>query len=145
MTALRGPAELLASLPRVLGRRPITGELVLLGWNDDDHEHAVAVALHPDSSPLEQVSGVHSLVSEGATYCAVAAYTGPAPAPLLPGTLHWIIAAAVRYGLECRDALIVTRNHRDPQRPATWRSLDCTDPSCCPPEGNTLIEEPSTP
>lgn len=141
MTALRGPSALLSTLPHVLRRRPITGELVLLGWNDDDRAHAVAIALHPDSTPLEQVSGVHTLVSDGATRCVVVAYTGPHPQPLLSGTLEWIVAAAVRYGLECCDALIVTRTRER----SSWRSVDCTAPSCCPAEGNTLIEEPSTP
>jgi hypothetical protein len=141
VTALRGPAELLASLPRVLGRRPITAETVLLGWNDDDHEHAVAVTIQPDSWPLEQVTAVHSLVTDGATRCAVVVYTGGDANPTLRGYMNWLVAAAVRYGLECRDALIVHR-HRDR---TSWRSVDCSDPSCCPPEGNTLIEEPSTP
>lgn len=141
MTGLRGPAELLRTLPTVLGRRPWAGETVLLGWNDEDTAHAVAIALHPDSTPLEQVSAVHALVTDGATYCAVVVYTGGDANPTLRAYLHWMVAAAVRYGLECRDALIV---HRRRDR-TSWRSVDCTNPSCCPPEGNTLIEEPSTP
>lgn len=137
----RGPAELLRTLPRVLGRRPITGETVLLGWNDENRTHAVAIALHPDCYPFEQTEAVHQIAADGASrFCAVA-YTGPGAGAELDRTLHWLVASAVRYGLDPLDALIVTR-HRDPA-PATWRSLDCTDPSCCPPEGNTLIEEPT--
>lgn len=139
---LRGPAELLRTLPQVLGRRPVTAETVALGWNDDDRAHAVAVVIHPDACPHEQAYALHRLVTDGATRCAVIVYTGPSWAPdLLVGYMRWLVAAAVRYGLECRDALIVTRTRER----SSWRSVDCTDPSCCPPEGTTLIEEPSTP
>ncbi len=140
---LQGPTELLASLPRVLGRRPVTAETILLGWNDVDRAHAVAIALPPDQWPLEQVAAIHALVKDGATRCTLVVYTGePHPTnDALSSWLRWMVAAAARYDLTVHDALIVSRTPSG----ATWRSLDCTNPSCCPPEGNTLYEEPSTP
>lgn len=141
MTGRRGPAELLRGLPVVLGRRPTTGETILLGWNDEDRAHAVAIAIHPDSYPFEQTEAAHRLAADGATRCAVVAYTGPDASPELGLTLHWLVASAVRYGLSPLDALIVTRRREG----SSWRSLDCSNPSCCPPEGNPLTEESPTP
>lgn len=143
MTPLRGPAELLRTLPQVLGRRPVTAETILLGWNDEDRAHAVAVALPPDLWPADHVNAIARLWEDGATRCALVVYTGePHPtSPELSAWLRWMVAAAVRYDLTVHDALIVSRTPSG----TTWRSLDCTNPSCCPPEGNTLIEEPSTP
>lgn len=143
MTALRGPAELLRTLPRTLGRRPVTAETVLLGWNDEDRSRAVAIALPPDQTPLVQVGAIARLREDAATRCALVVYTGE-PHPTneeLSAWLRWMVAAAVRYDLTVHDALIVSRTPSG----AAWRSLDCTTPSCCPPEGNPLTEEPSTP
>jgi len=137
----QGPAELLRTLPRVLGRRVITAETVLLGWNDDDTGRAISIVLPPDTWPWEQTRAVHQLVTDGATYCCAVVYTGGPSNPELVAFLHWLMASAKRYGIDCRDALIVTRTRER----TSWRSVDCTDPSCCPPEGNTLIEEPTTP
>lgn len=139
----RGPEELLAALPRALGRRPVTAETILLGWNDTNRTSAVAVALPPDEWPLEQVAAVYRLRQEGATRAALVVYTGE-PHPTDPGLsawLRWMVAAAVRYDLTVHDALIVSRTPRG----SAWRSLDCTDPSCCPQAGNPFTEEPSTP
>lgn len=140
---LRGPAELVTTLPRVLGRRPVTAETVLLGWNDTNLTHAAAVVLPPDQWPAEQVAAVHRLVRDGATRCALVVYTGE-PHPInddLSAWLRWMVAAAVYYDLTVHDALIVSRTPSG----ATWRSLDCTDPECCPPQGNPFTEEPTTP
>lgn len=145
MTALRGPAAVLSTLPRVLGRKPSAGETVALGWNDDD-SHAVSVTIHPDACPHEEAAALHQLAADGATRVVVVAYTGPgdgSPNVELAASLRWMEAAAGRYGLTVYDSLIVTR-HRPPAG-ATWRSAGCTNPSCCPPEGTPLVEEPSTP
>jgi hypothetical protein len=139
----RGPEELLAALPRTLGRRPITAETILLGWNDENRSHAVAVALAPDLWPLDHITAVSLVRDEGATRLAIVTYTGePHPTnPDLSAWLRWMVAAAVRYDLTVHDALIVSRTPRG----SAWRSLDCTDPSCCPQAGNPFTEEPSTP
>jgi hypothetical protein len=39
------------------------------------------------------------------------------------------------------DALIVSRTPSG----TTWRSLDCTNEACCPPEGNPLAEAEEAP
>lgn len=138
---MKGPADLLRSLPAALGRRPRTGETILIGWNDEAPDRAVTVAIHPDAYPWEQTQAAHQLAADGATRCTVVAYTGPDPGPELGLTLNWLVASAVRYGVDPLDALIVTRR-RDG---SSWRSLDCTNPSCCPPEGTPLTEETPAP
>jgi hypothetical protein len=137
------PAALLRSIPAALGRQPGHGELLAYGWSPDYPEVAVVVAVPADAAPWEQTRAVHQLVVDGAEAAVFVAYgRRPAPPPpaVLDGShpelsLHWLIASAYRYGIQTADALFVSGDR--------WWSLGCTDPSCCPPEGNTITEGPT--
>lgn len=137
------PAALLRGLPAALGRQPGHGELLAYGWSPDYPEVAVVVTVPADADPWEETRAVHQLVVDGAEAAVFIAYgwrpASPPPAPLDADhpalSLHWLVASAHRYGLQTADALLVSGGR--------WWSLGCSDPSCCPPEGNPITEEPT--
>lgn len=129
-----GPVSLLASLPAHLGREPRPPEAILLGWTEDAPEHAAVATLNlQNDDPLDEVEVARRLVVDGAetavVVVVVSAYTDRS-APSAAGHARFVGAALARFGVEVLDAVTVVGDR--------WRSLSCSDPSCCPPEGTPL-------
>jgi hypothetical protein len=139
-----GPAALTASLPRALGREP-ADELVLVGVDRMHTGAAVTYLLGLDGTDTEEgadevAASIHHMVSglvhDGATTVAVLVYAddtaNDSTAARLAATA---VVSAEAAGLGVLDAIAVTRGR--------WRSYECTNPSCCPPDGTPIITEPT--
>jgi len=117
------PATIVATIPRWLGRRPIAGETVLVGFTDNDPDLAVCLTLPPDREPVDEVVAMRQLVVDGAEAVAIVDLTGsedPSPSRL-EATHRFLAAAAGRYGHEVLGVLVVVPPQRD--RPGYWRNL----------------------
>jgi hypothetical protein len=132
---LRSPHELLAIVPFVLGFCPANSILVLCLSNNrlgltqrldlprPDHARQVVLALMP------------SLVVEDPDSVVLIGYENRAGDSLL--ALESLTAALQSLKFEIHDRLVV-RNGR-------WRSLDCHNPACCPPQGSPVPEPAEVP
>lgn len=139
----RGPADLVAAVPRALGREP-ADEVIVIGVSDGAPSAALVASVplgDRDRVALVDALSVGSvaLASDGAVAVAVLVY---APDALDPGGIPARAAATVHVlaqyrGLRVLDAVAVTENR--------WRSYTCETPSCCPPEGHPLPEEQPAP
>jgi hypothetical protein len=129
-----GPASLLASLPAHLGRTLDPPEAIVLGWNDDAPEEvAVATLDLDDDDPLDEVELARSIVVDGAVRaCVIVAVTehGDRSHPTANAHARFVAASLHRFGVELLDTLTIVGDR--------WRSLACTDPTCCPPEGTPV-------
>ena len=132
---LKSPHELLAIVPFVLGFRP-TNSIVVLCLSDHrlgltqrldlprpEHARQVALALMP------------SLVVEDPDSVVVIGYENRA-GDSLPA-LDALTAALHSREVEIHDRLVV--------RGDRWRSLDCDNPNCCPPQGSPVPEPADVP
>jgi hypothetical protein len=129
------PSTLLASLPAHLGRPLNPPEAVVIGWNDDaDTEHAVVATLNlACDDPADEYELARTVVADGAeTACVVVAVTerSERSAPTAASHARFVAAALHRFGVQVLDTLTVVGDR--------WRSLACTDPTCCPPEGSPM-------
>jgi Domain of unknown function (DUF4192) len=132
---LKSPDELLAVVPFVLGFRPTNSIVVLclsehrLGLTQrldlprPEHAHQAVTALMP------------SLVAENPEAVVLVAYENRA-GDSLP-TLESLSEALHSQQIEVHDRLVV--------RDARWRSLDCRNPNCCPPQGSRVSEPENVP
>jgi hypothetical protein len=117
------PDAIVAAIPGWLGRRPIAGETVLVGFSPADDELAVCLTLPPDRDPVDEVAAMRQLVVDGAEAVAIVDLTGsedPSPSRL-EATLRFLAAAAGRYGHEVLGVLVVVPPQRG--RPGYWRQL----------------------
>ncbi len=135
LITLKSPHELLAIVPFVLGFRPTNSIVVLclsqhrLGLTQrldlprPEHARQVALALMP------------SLVAEDPDGVVLVGYENRAgdsePA------LESLTAALQSRDVEIHDRLVV--------RDDRWRSLDCHNRDCCPPEGSPMPEPADAP
>lgn len=128
MTTLTSPHDLLAAIPFLIGYHP-QNSLVLVSLKADAVGMAMRVDL-PDQIAIESYDLLAShLVREEADAALIVAYADNGsvdPENILINTS----AALVRAGIEIKESLIV-RNNR-------FRSILCTDETCCPPEGNEI-------
>jgi hypothetical protein len=115
------PSTIVATIPRWLGRKPIAGETVLIGFSEDDDDLAVCLALSPEREPVDEVVAMRQLVIDGAEAVAIVDYTGSEGGPRLEATHRFLSAAAGRYGHEVLGVLVVVLDQRD--RPGYFRSL----------------------
>jgi uncharacterized protein DUF4192 len=142
-----GPAALTASLPRALGRAPAE-ELVLVGVTSLSAGAAGLYAvdlsgLRGEDDVEEAAQAVYEAVDaaarDGATLVAVVVYDEHALS--IDSTAARFAATAVvaaeAAGLAVLDALAVFDGR--------WRSYECTNPSCCPPDGTPITPESPTP
>jgi Domain of unknown function (DUF4192) len=132
---LRSPHELLAVVPFVLGFCPANSIVVLclrdhrLGLTQrldlprPEHARQVALALMP------------SLVVEDPDGVVLIGYENQA-GDSLPA-LESLSAALQSLKIEIHDRLVVMG--------ASWRSLDCHNPACCPPQGSPVPEPSDVP
>jgi hypothetical protein len=128
MTTLTSPHDLLAAIPFLIGYHP-QNSLVLVSLKDD----AVGMAMRVDLPRDIAIEGYDLLAShfvrEEAEAALIVAYTDQ-PSADCESILINTSAALVRAGIDIKESLIV-RNNR-------FRSMLCTDPTCCPPEGTAV-------
>jgi len=128
MTTLTSPHDLLAAIPFLIGYHP-QDSLVLVALKDE----AVGMAMRVDIPVGVSAEGYDLLAShflrDGADGAFIVAYVGEGavdPENVLINTS----AALVRAGIDIKESLIV-RNDR-------FRSMICSDLTCCPPEGSAV-------
>ena len=128
MTTLTSPHDLLAAIPFLIGYHP-QDSLVLVALKDE----AVGMAMRVDMPVGVSAEGYDLLAShflrDGADGAFIVAYVGAGavdPENVLINTS----AALVRAGIDIKESLIV-RNNR-------FRSMICSDLTCCPPEGSDI-------
>jgi len=128
MTTLTSPHDLLAAIPFLIGYHP-QDSLVLVALKDE----AVGMAMRVDMPVGVSAEGYDLLAShflrDGADGAFIVAYVGDGavdPENVLINTS----AALVRAGIDIKESLIV-RNNR-------FRSMICSDLTCCPPEGSAI-------
>ena len=128
MTTLTSPHDLLAAIPFLIGYHP-QDSLVLVALKDE----AVGMAMRVDMPVGVSAEGYDLLAShflrDGADGAFIVAYVGASavdPENVLINTS----AALVRAGIDIKESLIV-RNNR-------FRSMICSDLTCCPPEGSAV-------
>jgi hypothetical protein len=130
----RGPASLLASLPAHLGRDLTPPEAVVVGWNDDAPEHAVVATLNlRNDDVFDEVELARTAVVDGVERAVVVVVVGEQSErsfPTAASHARFVASCLTRYGVELLDVLTVVGDR--------WRSLACTDPTCCPPEGSPM-------
>jgi len=128
MTTLTSPHDLLAAIPFLIGYHP-QNSLVLVSLKDDSVGMAMRVDL-PRDIAIEGYDLLAShFVREEAEAALIVAYTDQ-PSADCESILINTSAALVRAGIDIKESLIV-RNNR-------FRSMLCTDPTCCPPEGTAV-------
>jgi hypothetical protein len=132
---LKSPHELLAVVPFLLGFRPTNSTVVLCLSNNrlgltqrldlprPEHAQHTASALMP------------SLVAENPESVVLIGYEDRAGESL--PALESLSAALQSQNIDIHDRLVV-RNGR-------WRSLDCDNPRCCPPQGSKVPEPADVP
>jgi len=128
MTTLTSPHDLLAAIPFLIGYHP-QDSLVLVALKDE----AVGMAMRVDIPVGVSAEGYDLLAShflrDGADGAFIVAYVGAGavdPENVLINTS----AALVRAGIDIKESLIVSNNR--------FRSMICSDLTCCPPEGSAI-------
>ena len=128
MTTLTSPHDLLAAIPFLIGYHP-QDSLVLVALKDE----AVGMAMRVDMPVGVSAEGYDLLAShflrDGADGAFIVAYVGEGavdPENVLINTS----AALVRAGIDIKESLIVSNNR--------FRSMICSDLTCCPPEGSAV-------
>jgi hypothetical protein len=128
MTTLTSPHDLLAAIPFLIGYHP-QNSLVLVSLKDDAVGMAMRVDMPSDIAAESYDLLASHLIREEADAALIVAYVaGDAIDP--ESVLINTSAALVRAGIDIQESLIV-RNNR-------FRSMLCSDSTCCPPEGNQI-------
>jgi hypothetical protein len=141
MMRVRGARELLSAVPYALGYRP-TDCVVVVCVRDDGTVGLVARAGLDDLAGAWRLVTVADLLArrvrdDGARVAFVVGYAGGATGPGSP------VVDAVDAFADAVGAL-VPACERWVVGERTYRSLDCTDPTCCPPGGAPVAELEST-
>ena len=128
MTTLTSPHDLLAAIPFLIGYHP-HNSLVMVSLKDDAVGMAMRIDLPSEIAREGYDLLVSHLVREEAEAALIVAYAEESSADP-ENVLINISAALVRAGIDIKESLIV-RNNR-------FRSMLCSDPTCCPPEGSQV-------
>jgi hypothetical protein len=125
---LRSPLELLTAIPYILGFQP-TDSLVAVALTAGRVGLTCRTDLPGDGETRRVLDTLlPPLAREAPDQVIFVAYTdSPADAA---DALNVLAAALREAGIGIHDRLVVTAGR--------WRSLDCTTPGCCPPEGTPL-------
>jgi hypothetical protein len=118
------PALVVASLPEWLGRRPIAGETVLVGFSEYDDARCVTITLDPDRDPTDEVAALRQAVVDGATDLVIVAVSGDESAALNL-TLQFLAIGAARWQLTVAGVLLIVPPQRE--APGYWRTLPAPD------------------
>lgn len=131
---LTSMSDVVEMVPYLLGFAPVES-LVLLGVEPDAEGDRIGVATRIDRADGRSADCVEQLFAalrrSGADR-AIAVFYGAPPEISELSRMH---RQARRAGCWLLDALSVTARQ--------WRSLLCSDPRCCPPEGHALPAAPS--
>jgi hypothetical protein len=128
MTTLTSPHDLLAAIPFLIGYHP-HNSLVMVSLKNDAVGMAMRIDLPSDIAREGYDLLVSHLVREEAEAALIVAYAEENSADP-ENVLINISAALVRAGIDIKESLIV-RNNR-------FRSMLCSDLTCCPPEGSQV-------
>ena len=128
MTTLTSPHDLLAAIPFLIGYHP-HNSLVMVSLKDDAVGMAMRIDLPSEIAQEGYDLLVSHLVREEAEAALIVAYAEESSADP-ENVLINISAALVRAGIDIKESLIV-RNNR-------FRSMLCSDLTCCPPEGSQV-------
>jgi len=128
MTTLTSPHDLLAAIPFLIGYHP-HNSLVMVSLKDDAVGMAMRIDLPSEIAREGYDLLVSHLVREEAEAALIVAYAEENSADP-ENILINISAALVRAGIDIKESLIV-RNNR-------FRSMLCSDLTCCPPEGTQV-------
>ena len=125
---LRSPGELITAVPYILGFEP-TDSLVAIALKDGRVGLTSRIDLpDPDGADRAVEALLPALRREAPEQVILIAYEGT------PGSAQTVLdafaAALTEEGFGIRDRLLVTGGR--------WRSLECTNSICCPPEGTPL-------
>ncbi len=115
------PAAVVAALPEWLGRPPMPGEVVLVGFSDYDDGHCVTIVLDPDRDPTHEVDALRQAVVDGATDLVIVAVSVVIPPAGLDLVLRFLALGAERFALAVAGVLLVV----PPQGESSgyWRTL----------------------
>ena len=133
---ISGPADLLSSVPYLLGFHP-HDSLVLIGLND----HRLVVTARLDLVDVETRGRlVHdtleAMVRGGTTEVVAAVYGYTLESLACHDALHdQLVEEVDEAGVELVDCMIVAAGR--------WRSYACKNRACCPVEGRALPDEPT--
>jgi hypothetical protein len=136
---IRGPADVVAAVPYLLGHHPARS-LVVLAVRPDAALGVVCRADLPEAGAGPAATAavvdrvVRAVVADRAAGAVVAVYDGE-PRPVRPSAgdlVDLVVDGLARGGVEVSDVLLVG--------PERWRSLWCADRGCCPPEGRPVAE-----
>ena len=128
MTTLTSPDDLLAAIPFLIGYHP-ENSLVLVSLKEDQVGMAMRVDFPQDIAPESYDLLASHIIREEASAVLIVAYISEEivdPDPVLTN----VCAALVRAQIEIKESLIV--------RGKRYRSMMCSDFSCCPPEGSEI-------
>ena len=128
MTTLTSPHDLLAAIPFLIGYHP-QNSLVMVALKDDAVGMAMRVDLPSDIAAESYDLLASHFVREEAQAAFIVAYADDSaadPEAVLINTS----AALMRAGIDIKESLIVQNNR--------FRSMLCSDPTCCPPEGSAI-------
>jgi len=128
MTTLTSPHDLLAAIPFLIGYHP-HNSIVMVSLKDDAVGMAMRIDLPSEIAQEGYDLLVSHLVREEAEAALIVAYAEESSADP-ENVLINISAALVRAGIDIKESLIV-RNNR-------FRSMLCSDLTCCPPEGSQV-------
>ncbi len=122
---VRSPADLIAVTPYLLGFHP-ADSVVVLGLAG----HRVIFAARHDLVPPgdQRTDWLGPLA--GGDLAKVMAVLGFGPSALVKHTVDILATALARGGLRVQEKLRITDGR--------WWSCDCTDQTCCPPEGHPV-------
>ena len=128
MTTVKTPHDLLAAVPFLIGYHP-TDSLVLISVKSDSLEMAMRVDF-----PINPPEGAYQLLAahlkqDHAEGALLVAYE-PADCDFGPEVLRNAADAVAALDIPIRELMLI-RNGR-------WKSMICSDESCCPPDGNPI-------
>lgn len=129
MSSVKTPADLLSAVPFLVGYHP-ENSLVLISVKDD----ALAMAMRVDMPEGALIAGASELLAshlkrDEAESGLVVAYVN-AENTNAESVLFEVADAVRALDIEVREVLLVRANR--------WRSLICSDLSCCPIDGNEM-------
>ena len=128
---ISGPGELVASIPYLLGFTP-EDSLVVMGLSEKALRVTWRVDLAQTDRPtLDRL--IAALRGDGVSTVVLAVYPGAQATPgryPYAGVMDLAAEVALGHGLEVLDALLVGDGW--------WWSYSCTDPACCPLQGNAI-------
>lgn len=128
MTTLTSPHDLLAAIPFLIGYHP-ENSLVLVSLKDESVGMAMRVDFPTDIAPESFDLLASHLRREESTAALIVAYLSSDKLDPEPAMAN-MCAALMRAGIDIKESLIVRGNR--------YRSMICTDSTCCPPEGSEV-------